>query len=70
MHRQPGLSSRRIISIETDWDVVEGIMINSEGTLPQALFIFSGAARDEPEGSRAQVGGDAVSNTNEKHLFH
>lgn len=45
-------------------------MINSEGTLPQALFIFSGAARDEPEGSRAQVGGDAVSNTNEKHLFH
>lgn len=40
MHRQPGYSSRRIISIETNWDVVRGIMINSEGMLPQALFIF------------------------------
>lgn len=40
MRRQPGYSSRRIISIETNWDVVRGIMINSGGMLPQALFIF------------------------------
>lgn len=47
MHRQPGHSSRRIISIETNWDVVRGIVINSEGMLPQALFIFEGAVRDK-----------------------